>query len=338
MPKCVGLDVGTMWIVSATRDGKQVKFVKERDAYLDIKTSEFTTQMLDMTGVRYIKKNNDVYVVGNNAVEFANAFKRDLKRPLQRGLLSPQEEYAFPILAYVFKMLVGEGSQENVLCFSVPADPIDRDVDVTYHRNVVKTLLSRTGYQVIPVPEGLAVVYSELADTKFTGVGISFGAGMVNVACVYMSVPAFMFSLSRGGDWIDQSVARNVGVTSTKVCSTKERDFALGDMAEDPIRLGLNIYYRDLITYTLENVKQQLKRTQDIQFGDKVPVAISGGTSMVPGFMDLFKKTWDEVHMPLEISEIRHAKDTLYAVARGCLIVAEHKQSELDEKAKKKED
>ena len=53
------------------------------------------------------------------------------------------------------------------------------------------------------INEGLAVVFSELEDENFTGIGISCGGGMCNVALAYLSIPSIMFSIPKGGDFID---------------------------------------------------------------------------------------------------------------------------------------
>ena len=51
---------------------------------------------------------------------------------------------------------------------------------------------------------------------------------------------------------------------------------------------------------------------------------VSGGTSLAGGFLDFFKAVFEKKRkrFPIEISEIRHAKDPLNAVAHGMLIQA----------------
>ncbi len=51
--------------------------------------------------------------------------------------------------------------------------------NLTYHEATVKQVLQKLGYQdVRSVNEGLAVIYSELEDTNYTGFGISCGGGL----------------------------------------------------------------------------------------------------------------------------------------------------------------
>ncbi|MFW3147052.1 MAG: DUF362 domain-containing protein, partial [Thermoplasmatota archaeon] len=49
------------------------------------------------------------------------------------------------------------------------------------------------------------VVFSELEDENFTGLGISAGGGMCNVCLAYLSIPLVTFSITKGGDYLDDA-------------------------------------------------------------------------------------------------------------------------------------
>jgi actin-related protein len=53
-------------------------------------------------------------------------------------------------------------------------------------------------------------------------------------------------------------------------------------------------------------------------------LVISGGTSLAGGFLELFEERFNKRRkkFPIEVSEIRQAKDPLNAVAHGMLIQA----------------
>ena len=44
--------------------------------------------------VKYIVKDNKLYIVGDEALEFANMFNKETRRPLSRGVISPTEKEA----------------------------------------------------------------------------------------------------------------------------------------------------------------------------------------------------------------------------------------------------
>ena len=58
-------------------------------------------------------------------------------------------------------------------------------------------------------------------------------------------------------------------------------------------------------------------------FPSPVPIIVGGGTSMVNGFIEVFKEQFKAKHFPLAISEIRLVDEPLTAVARGCLLDAQ---------------
>jgi hypothetical protein len=63
----------------------------------------------------------------------------------------------------------------------------------------------------------------------------------------------------------------------------------------------------------------------DFYFPEPIPIVVSGGTSKAKNFVLLFRKIFEESYredFPIEISEIRHAKDPLNAVAHGLFIQA----------------
>ena len=49
-------------------------------------------------------------------------------------------------------------------------------------------------------------------------------------------------------------------------------------------------------------------------------IVLAGGTSLIPGFLELFKETINKYELPFEVSEIRMAKEPHTAISRGLLI------------------
>ena len=59
-----------------------------------------------------------------------------------------------------------------------------------------------------------------------------------------------------------------------------------------------------------------------VKFRRPLPIVLSGGTAKPRGFRELFEKTLRTRPLPIEVSEIRMARDPLTATARGALIAA----------------
>ena len=140
--------------------------------------------------------------------------------------------------------------------YSIPAEPIDADFDVLYHQHIINDFLFGLGYTPKPIHEGLAVIYAELAEENFTGLGLSFGGGMTNVCLANLSVPVVNFSIARGGDWIDKQVARVVNQPVSAVTAWKESNLNL-DKKEHPSRIeqALSIYYDILLEYVIGHLE-----------------------------------------------------------------------------------
>ena len=219
--------------------------------------------------------------------------------------------------------LLGEPKvADEPVCFCIPAPSIDRDNDTVYHEGIVSSIVRKLGFKPNSMNEGHAVVYSTLADQDFTGIGVSCGGGMFNVCVAYKTIPAVTFSVARGGDWVDEHVSRVMGIPRTRATAIKEGgvDLRSPKTREEE---AVVLYYRNLISYVLQNLKQRFQLARDVpQFTDPVEVVVAGGTCLVNGFVEVFAEELQKVDFPLKISGVRRAEDAISAVVRGCLIAA----------------
>lgn len=337
-----GLDVGTMNIICAEKDGDSTAFAQERNAFLEIEASDLTRSMLDMAKVLYIEKDDKFHILGEDGFKFANVFGRNVRRPMKHGIISPEEKESIPMIKLIIEKVLSNPTAHNELCcLSTPADPVDSNMNVLYHKRTVEALSKRLNYETQVIDEALAVIYSELSKQSFTGVGVSVGAGLTNVTVAYMATPIVSFSISRGGDWIDEQVAIATGLTKERVTSIKEKNFFLTTEFEvGSVEGALSVYYDALITYIIQNLKKKLAEVTppDTEF----PIAIAGGSTRPRGFNNVFENRVKEANLPIDVSNINKAKDPIYTIARGCLIAALTKQGETQsttqEKAKEQKE
>lgn len=328
----VGLDIGTMNLVAARLpiDGGKVVTARIRDAFLDLDMD--AKRSLKMSKVNYIEKDGLLVVIGDSALQMANLFKREARRPLSRGVISAGEIDAQEVLSLLTHQILEDPSVEAEHCFySVPAAPIDDpEQDIIFHREVFKKIVSEHGYTAHPTNEAMAIIFSQCMDENFSGLAVSFGAGMCNVALAYHASKGMEFSVARGGDWIDAHAAKAVGKTASQMCAVKERGIDL--MApEGREQQAIVLYIRALIEYCLVNIAAQFKKVQnDIDLPEPIPFIVSGGTSKAEGFLDVFQEEYDKVKrsFPIAISAVRPAEDPLTAVAEGLLVLAREEHEE----------
>jgi len=326
-----GLDVGTAFIVCAEQHGEKIAFRTQRDAFFDIEHSDFTKQMLINSKVNYIEKDDSLYVVGNEAMEFANIFHAELRRPLRRGVISPSEKEALPMVELIIRGVAGKPAYKGeTIYFSTPGPALDADFDMVYHQKTLEGMLTRLGYTPKTINEGLAVVFSELAKEGFTGMGLSFGSGMVNACLSYMSVPILAFCVTKAGDWIDQQVAAAVGETASRVCAIKESSLDLTKRdGLSRIEAALSIYHDNLIEYVLAHIMREFERSEKAPRMDKpIVIVLSGGSTMPKGFLQRFNDVLAQTKFPLGVGEVRMASQALYSVAKGALIAATADEAE----------
>ncbi|MBF0252342.1 MAG: hypothetical protein HQL29_00860 [Candidatus Omnitrophica bacterium] len=322
--KVKGLDVGTMNLAGATmEDDGSIGIKLIRHTFLDVEVNAFTKKMLQQQKVKYAELGNKVYVLGDAAFDLANIMNKTVRRPMKDGVMSPKEADAVPIFGLLVEAVIGRAEQPGIPCYySVPAEPVDADFNVVYHSSVIAGALKNLGYAPKEMNEGHAVVFSELAEEDFTGIGISCGGGMVNVCVSYKTIPAVAFSTSRAGDWIDKNVAQVLGIKSNRATAIKEKGinlYAPKNREEEAVA----IYYRNLISYTLENIKRKFETAEQVpHFPDPVQIVCSGGTSMIGGFVDVFKEELAKSSFPIDIKDVRLAEEPLHATAKGCLLAA----------------
>jgi hypothetical protein len=317
-----GLDIGTMNIICAEKEGEDVVFMQQRNAFMELESSDLTKTMLDTSKVLYVEDVNGISLLGEDAFRFATIFEKEAKRPMKRGIICSDEKNAIPMMKLIVERVLGTPKgQKEVLYISSPADPIDLDINVLYHRKTMEALAKKMEYDTHVIDEGLAVIYSELADYNFTGLGISVGAGLTNVTLAYLATPLMSFSIGKGGDWIDEQVSKTTGLPKEHVCATKESESKLGtDVDFGSVKGALTVYYDALITYIIKNLDRRLSQIAPPKVS--FPVAVAGGSSIPKGFFDLFEKKLRETKLKIEIPTMIRAKDPLHSVARGCLIAA----------------
>lgn len=325
-----GLDIGTNMIVAAEIDEDgTATFKMQRDAFYKIvpksevnKNSVRTA--LEKRGANFIIDGDDFIVVGEDALEIAIERNDVAKRPLKRGILSPKEKNSLPMLKLIIKNLMGEGDG-GVVVFSVPAKPIDTSFDIVYHMEMMKDYLKEMGYNAMPINESFAIGLSELIDKEhLTGICLSYGAGMTNVSVMHEGDPLIEFSMARAGDFIDQSVGYALDESPSFIQLEKESGVDLMNPRNKIIE-AVSVYYSSLINYTIENIIYELNRKEKElpKFRAPVPMVVSGGLVLAKGFVTKVERSLSQLNFPIEISEVRRAKNPMTAVANGALLAAQ---------------
>jgi len=330
-----GFDIGTGNLVIAREIDNKISVNSFRNMYYKFSENEITEKELETANINYITFNRDgeksIILIGEDAFRLSAAFGKSVSRPMKNGLINSGDIDSIDIMTLIIKKMIelDDVQDEDKKCsFSVP--DFKTKESLKYHEKVVQNIFKKLGYKAYPVNEAMCVIYSEAAAYNFSGIGISFGAGLTNIAYSYKSIPAIQFAIDIGGDWIDTYTAKSVNKLETRITKVKETSLDLnefpvsGKADEKRIKESLILHYEELIRRVLDEFMKEFNlRSENIEIDENVPIILSGGTSMVKGFVDKFKEIFYESYekkFPFTVSEIKHASEPLYAVVLGALI------------------
>jgi hypothetical protein len=319
----IGLDVGTSRIVMARRVDREIEFRSQLNAFVRIPASPLTASVLKKESIPHTMEDGDVIVYGDHAEKFANIFHVETRRPMLRGSLNPNEPDGPAVIREIISILTGRKTDHSgeKLCAGMPGPPLGMGDDLTFHESVVRQTVADFGFEVSTINEGLAVVYSDLADSNYTGIGVSCGGGMCNVCLAYLSVPVVSFSIAQAGDFVDASAAAAAGEVATRIRLFKEREFYFNGTTGDKIQRALTIYYDELIRNLVGAMNRAFSDVRALPKLDRpVPVVLSGGSSMPRGFRERFEKALNPNAFPVPISAVSLAANPLHSTAKGALV------------------
>jgi hypothetical protein len=320
----LGLDVGTSRIVVARNADKKYRYETCLNAFLTLPYSKLAESLLQRENVFHEVHGNELVVAGDDAQKFAEVFHAETRRPMRNGVLNPKEPHALAVVRQIIARLTGPAAvQGQKVFFSVPAPGEDGEGGLAYHEASIRQILEELGYAATPIQEGLAVVFGELGGSNFSGIGISCGSGLCNVCLAVLSVPVISFSVPKAGDFIDAQAALVTGDLATRTRVLKESAFHLNGFSADRVQNALTVYYQDMMRSLIDSLRSHIAAAQRLpKLDQSVPLALSGGTVMPPGFLDHFTTAMRAADFPLKLSEIRVSPDPLNSTARGALMAA----------------
>jgi len=329
--KNIGLDVGTGWVCGAYHKTiNKIDYVPLRSCFYKVPDIMFNGNMFNLNTMKYVKQDDEVFIIGEDALTMAKIQNSSSLRPLSKGVINPKEKKSALILKEILRYSIETGNPEkgsNVV-YSIPAETINDNetFNVEYHSMSISALIENLGYKPTSLNEAYAVIISELEKAKeTTGLGFSFGAGLVNVAFVYKGMLLFSFSINKSGDFIDKESARATGTSESMINHIKENQLnLLADMNKVSAEERALIFtHTHVIKNTINQTINTFNKSNDINIIEPIPIVISGGTSLPDGFVDIFTKELNNVKIPFEYTDVISAKNKLTSVSKGCLLYAD---------------
>jgi actin-like ATPase involved in cell morphogenesis len=321
-----------MNLVVSRRVEKEIRSKKQVNCFLELPLeNRFMFNMLKNAKVNIVEREKVAYVVGQAAIDMAYTLPSiELKRPMKDGCLNPQEKDAFKILSIMIHSLMGEVDKDkDILYYSVPANAINQETDADYHSAVLASIFKAYNVngktvQAFPINEGLCLVFAELLDKHYTGVGLSFGAGAINLCYAIFSQPVFQMSLVNSGDWIDKQAGKASGESPT-VINKEKMKIDLTKPVTSIVERAIKTQYELLVQKTVTEIKKAIvKAGTKAHVEQPLDIILGGGVSLPNGFQEMFAQAVKESQWPIVVGQIKKAADPLLSISHGALIAAEN--------------
>ena len=348
MSRIIGFDPGTMFCQVAEKNnsgGIDIKSMRNSFVELQNYETQDVEDILKQNKWQYISDGDKFYVIGEDSLKCSLIFPEiELRRPMQDGVLNKGEDKKMLVMAKIIESLIGKENidDDSLVCFCTSGKSIDNDVDDKFHAARLGAMFERLGLKTKKIDEGMAVVLAERptmidgdgAEVPYTGIGISFGSGKVNVVLAYKGLPIVSMSSTRSGDYIDKMVAENTDLSLPQITRAKETklDFSkIDSIIDDDVMFALNVYYQNLIEYTFRNLAKEFKKVKS-DFSGPIDICLAGGTASPPGFRDKVESVVRELDLPFRIKDIKISKDPRNSVVKGLLTQAIISQKKLKDK------
>jgi actin-like ATPase involved in cell morphogenesis len=159
-----------------------------------------------------------------------------------------------------------------------------------------------------------------------SGIVLSAGGGMTNIALLYKGMSLQEFSITKSGDYIDEQVALMTGSKKSKVIKIKEKSLDLNNFdVSDRVQSALVVYYGEMIDRMVHYFSNKFK-DQNSELDGDIEVVVAGGTSMATGFCKKLEQAINESNLPFKVYQVRHSETPFYSVAQGASIRAQADQ------------
>lgn len=332
----VGLDIGSYQIRCLRNRGEQLVARSSRSLYAALPDAPSFRALLESGRIPFATCEGALTILGDNAAAFSPLFHVRAECLLPQGHLPTNDPVARQSAAALVEALLGEPDQPGEMCcFSLPGGEVSCSRATIHELEFFSRLIRLRGFTPQVLSSGMAAVLANLVGNSFTGIGLSFGAATSELVLAHRGLEVATCSSPRGGDWLDELIADNLGFTThdsagatildLERATTFRHSFAGSVVTphNEPSRLLNDIHYD--LTYALirSAAVEFAKRPHALQVPQPLPVIVVGAVARIAGFRELLWHSFQAAQFPLAIRDLRLEVDDTLSVARGCLINAQ---------------
>jgi hypothetical protein len=293
----VGLDLGSTQFRSLRRQGDRLIGRSCAAAYVPLADSPAHRRLLDRDGVRYAEADGQLLILGDAVEEWSRLLHEPQHGLLPDGRLPADGPLSRDLLAQMLNAVLPLAQTPGELCcLTVPGELMPDDAGP--EREFFLPLVRRRGYRPLTIGQGFAVVLAELAESRYSGVGISLGASQCEFALAHSGREIARCTIP----WGSAELPAEVRAAGATIGSAALTDFLVELLLEAGERIDQHDGFRVL--------------------SQPVSLACSGGITALRGFELILQQAWRRAAWPIRLRSIHLATDRVYTIARGCLIQA----------------
>lgn len=301
----IGLDLGSTQFRSLRRQGQRFIGRACPCVMACIADTPAHRLMIARDDLPFLETDRELIILGDAAIAWSERAPVALRPLLEDGRIPADNPLARDILPfYLDAVLPPAIFPEEACAFTVPGELLPEAEGI--ERTFFSKLIELRGYRPVPVGQGMAAVLAELADSGFTGIGMSLGATQCEFALVQNGAERARCGIPWGAAEIlagfDHDPLGGMTIDSIEQTERAIGDFLVEILLEAGLRIGQADGFR--------------------MIGQPLSIVCTGGMVQRPDFERLFQRAWQRAAWPISIRAIRMAPDAAYTIARGCLIQA----------------
>ncbi len=331
----IGLDIGSFRLKSLRRQKDQLIGRSSRSVYSVVPYSEAHLALLDQSNIAHAVSEDIIVLMGDSAVDFAKLFQVRTLPLLPEGAIPENDPLARQVIASLVEALLPKpATSGEVCCMALPGTASGRSSGKNSELEFFSRLARLRGYTPVVLSSGTAAILAESVDRSFTGMSLSMGAAGCQLALAHRGIEIANCVIPRGGDWIDEQLARRHNDSAYDIngeqfldiaAATRWKETAVTNIAspandEDQFVSDL---YQDLLGQLIEAAELTFLHTAQMRnVPQPITLICTGGGARINGFAELLASKLQTNPLPLEIAELRMAAESDYTAARGLLISA----------------
>ncbi|MFC7230786.1 hypothetical protein ACFQMM_04070 [Saliphagus sp. GCM10025308] len=314
----IGLDIGTGALRSARNDGSETVVTSQPAAVFPLEDGVDGTDALDEEQSELsFEHDGTTYLVGTAARSVARANGTEPVPLFTNGTL--EYEWCGRALETLVAAVL-DGSDAEECWYTTPGTLVETDGTAAEVRETVATAVAECVDEATPIGKGFAVVYDQLGEDNYTGLGVCIESQTTSVGLSYYGVPVLTCSLARGSDWLVERAVAQTDHAPDQIASILEGFTLDPSAATGDVENALARAHDELVADLIDLIRARAGDA-DFQRGLSVPVAVAGDEAVV-GIEFLLGGRFDAASLPFSIRGVRLAENPAESPVRGALEAA----------------